>query len=238
MSTVILAGTTMSTSGRKRPELRRSPVSSRMTVFLPLIAIMAISWLEGRTQGACMQRSWVAGMAITRAKPAPSTSRPRGWAFTTPRRSWRGTCPLAAGAAYAAKARKARQLAVCLFGDGALEEGAAPETFNIASLWRLPMLFLCENNGKYGAHRAVGAAQSTSMAAYPLTELPKLYRIPAAQVDGTDTSAVYSAVSEAVAKIRREKDRSSSRRTQCAGQEARATGLRCLWSRTSIWPGT
>ena len=114
-----------------------------------------------------------------------------------------GNMPLAAGAAYAAKARKARQLAVCLFGDGALEEGAAPETFNIASLWRLPVLFLCENNGKYGAHRAVGAAQSTSMAAYPLTELPKLYRIPAAQVDGTDTSAVYSVVSEAVAKIRR-----------------------------------
>ncbi len=114
-----------------------------------------------------------------------------------------GNIPLAAGAAYAAKARKAGQLSVCLFGDGALEEGAAPETFNIASLWRLPILFLCENNGKYGARRAVGAAQSTTMAAYPLIELPKLYRIPAIQVDGTDAAAVYEAVSEAVAKIRR-----------------------------------
>ena len=114
-----------------------------------------------------------------------------------------GNIPLAAGAAYAAKARKTGQLAVCLFGDGSLEEGAAPETFNLASLWKLPVLFLCENNGKYGAHRAVGAAQSNTMAAYPLTELPRLYGIPAAQVDGMDVAAVHAAVSDAVARIRR-----------------------------------
>src|SRR3990167_6076201 len=114
-----------------------------------------------------------------------------------------GIIPLATGAAYAAKARKTDRIAVCLFGDGALEEGAAPEAFNIASLWKLPVLYLCENNGKYGAGRAVGAAQSPTMAAYPLTDLPKVYKIPAEQVDGTDSSAVYSAVSEAVRKIRR-----------------------------------
>ena len=113
-----------------------------------------------------------------------------------------GIIPLATGAAYAAKARKTGQIAVCLFGDGALEEGAAPEAFNIASLWKLPVLFLCENNGKYGAGRAVGAAQSPTMAAYPLTDLPKVYKIPAEQVDGTDAGVVYSVVSEAVRKIR------------------------------------
>ena len=113
-----------------------------------------------------------------------------------------GIIPLATGAAYAAKARKTGQIAVCLFGDGALEEGAAPEAFNIASLWKLPVLFLCENNGKYGAGRAVGAAQSSSMAAYPLTDVRKVYKIPAQQVDGTDAGAVYRAVSEAVTKIR------------------------------------
>lgn len=113
-----------------------------------------------------------------------------------------GIIPLATGAAYAAKARKAGQIAVCLFGDGALEEGAAPESFNIASLWKLPVLYLCENNGKYGAGRAVGAAQSFSMAAYPLTDLPEVYKIPARQVDGTDPGAVYRAVSEAVSKLR------------------------------------
>lgn len=113
-----------------------------------------------------------------------------------------GIIPLAVGAAYAAKAGGTGQIAACLFGDGALEEGAAPEALNIASLWKLPVLFLCENNGKYGAGRAVGAAQSFSMAAYPLVELPKVYKISSRQVDGTDTDAVHQAVSEAVARIR------------------------------------
>ena len=114
-----------------------------------------------------------------------------------------GIIPLATGTAYAARAKKSGQITVCLFGDGALEEGAAPEAFNLASLWKLPVLFLCENNGKYGAGRAVGAAQSPTMAVYPLTDLPATYKIPAKQIDGTDTGAVHVAVSEAVAKIRR-----------------------------------
>jgi len=114
-----------------------------------------------------------------------------------------GIIPLATGTAYAAKAKKSGQITVCLFGDGALEEGAAPESFNLASLWKLPVLFLCENNGKYGAGRAVGAAQSPTMAVYPLTDLPATYKIPAKQIDGTDAGAVHVAVSEAVAKIRR-----------------------------------
>jgi pyruvate dehydrogenase E1 component alpha subunit len=90
-----------------------------------------------------------------------------------------------------------------LFGDGALEEGAAPESFNLASLGKLPVLFLCENNGKYGAGRATSAAQSSTMAAYPLTDLPKAYKVPAQQIDGLDSGLVHSAVSEAVEKIRR-----------------------------------
>ena len=114
-----------------------------------------------------------------------------------------GIIPLATGTAYAARAKKSGQITVCLFGDGALEEGAAPEAFNLASLWKLPVLFLCENNGKYGAGRAVGAAQSPTMAVYPLTDLPATYKIPAQQIDGTDAGAVHVAVSEAVAKIRR-----------------------------------
>ena len=114
-----------------------------------------------------------------------------------------GIIPLAAGAAYAAKTLKTGGLAVCLIGDGALEEGAAPETLNITSLWKLPVLFLCENNGKYGADRLGVAAQSRNMAAYPLTDLPAAYKIPAVQVDGTDAAEVYGAVSAAVERIRR-----------------------------------
>ncbi len=114
-----------------------------------------------------------------------------------------GIIPLSTGTAYAAKAQKNGRITVCLFGDGSLEEGAAPEAFNLASLYKLPVLFLCENNGKYGAGRAVAATQSSTMAAYPLTDLPKTYRIPAQQIDGMDAGLVHGTVSEAVEKIRR-----------------------------------
>jgi pyruvate dehydrogenase E1 component alpha subunit len=114
-----------------------------------------------------------------------------------------GIIPLSTGTAYASKALKNGRITVCLFGDGSLEEGAAPEAFNLASLWKLPVLFLCENNGKYGAGRAVAAAQSSSMAAYPLTDLPAAYKIPAQQIDGIDAGLVHATVAEAVEKIRR-----------------------------------
>lgn len=114
-----------------------------------------------------------------------------------------GIIPLAAGAAYAAKARRSGQIAVCLFGDGALEEGAVPESFNMASLWRLPVLFLCENNGKYGAGNASGAQQSSTMAVYPLTDLPEAYGISSQQIDGTDAATVHATVRESVDAIRK-----------------------------------
>jgi acetoin:2,6-dichlorophenolindophenol oxidoreductase subunit alpha len=114
-----------------------------------------------------------------------------------------GIIPLSTGTAYAAKAQNNGRITVCLFGDGSLEEGAAPEAFNLASLYKLPVLFLCENNGKYGAGRAVAAAQSSTMAAYPLTDLPNAYKIPAQQIDGVDAGQVHATISEAVAKIRR-----------------------------------
>ena len=114
-----------------------------------------------------------------------------------------GIIPLSTGTAYASKALKNGRITVCLFGDGALEEGAAPEALNLASLGKLPVLFLCENNGKYGAGRATAAAQSSTMAAYPLTDLPKAYKIPAQQIDGLDSGLVHAVISDAVEKIRR-----------------------------------
>jgi TPP-dependent pyruvate/acetoin dehydrogenase alpha subunit len=114
-----------------------------------------------------------------------------------------GIIPLSTGTAYASKALKNGRITVCLFGDGSLEEGAAPEALNLASLGKLPVLFLCENNGKYGSGRATAAAQSSTMAAYPLTDLPKAYKIPAQQIDGLDAGLVHAVISEAVEKIRR-----------------------------------
>ena len=65
------------------------------------------------------------------------------------------------------------------------------------------MLFLCENNGKYGAGRATSAAQSSTMAAFPLTDLPTAYKVPAQQIDGLDSGTVHATISQAVEKIRR-----------------------------------
>ncbi|MGH7770522.1 MAG: thiamine pyrophosphate-dependent enzyme, partial [Candidatus Binatia bacterium] len=101
------------------------------------------------------------------------------------------------------KALKNGRITACLFGDGSLVEGAAPEALNLASLYKLPVLFLCENNGKYGAGHAAAAAQSSTLATYPLTDLPAVYKIPARQVDGMDAGLVHATVAEAVEKIRR-----------------------------------
>ncbi|HZD39218.1 MAG TPA: thiamine pyrophosphate-dependent enzyme [Terriglobales bacterium] len=131
-----------------------------------------------------------------------------------------GIIPLATGTAYASKALKNNRITVCLFGDGALEEGAAPEALNLASLWKLPVLFLCENNGKYGAGRAAGAAQSSTMAAFPLTDLPAAYKIPARQIDGLDSGTVHATIAEAVEKIRR------------------GEGPQFLEAQTVRWPGS
>jgi pyruvate dehydrogenase E1 component alpha subunit len=131
-----------------------------------------------------------------------------------------GILPLATGAGFAAKEKKNQQISVCLFGDGALEEGAAAESFNLASLWKLPVLYLCENNGKYGHGNATGATRSSSMAVYPLTDLPGAYKIPAQQVDGTDVGAVYGVVDEAIKKIR-------------AGE-----GPQFIEAQTVRWPGS
>jgi acetoin:2,6-dichlorophenolindophenol oxidoreductase subunit alpha len=131
-----------------------------------------------------------------------------------------GIIPLATGTAYASKALRNRRVTLCCFGDGALEEGAAPEALNLASLWKLPVLFLCENNGKYGAGRAVGTAQSDSMAIYPLTDLPRAYKIPAREIDGSDSGAVHEAVSQAVNEIRG------------------GAGPRFIETQTVRWPGS
>jgi pyruvate dehydrogenase E1 component alpha subunit len=108
-----------------------------------------------------------------------------------------GTIPLALGAAFAAKANKKRQLSVVFFGDGAGQGGPFHESLNIASLWRLPVIFICENNGY---------AEFTPLSAHTkierLAQHAETYDIPAASVDGNDLLAVREAMSNAMAKCR------------------------------------
>ena len=108
-----------------------------------------------------------------------------------------GTIPLALGAAFAAKEKKQRQLAAVFFGDGAGQAGPFHESLNIASLWRLPVIFVCENNGY---------AEFTPLSAHTkierLAQHAKTYGIPASTVDGNDLFAVRETMSDAVRKCR------------------------------------
>ncbi|HEX5606235.1 MAG TPA: thiamine pyrophosphate-dependent dehydrogenase E1 component subunit alpha [Candidatus Binatia bacterium] len=111
-----------------------------------------------------------------------------------------GTIPLALGAAFAGKQRKKGQLAVVFFGDGAGQAGAFHESLNIASLWQLPVIFVCENNGY---------AEFTPLSAHTkidrLAQHAKTYAIAASTVDGNDLFAVRKAMARAIKKCRNDK---------------------------------
>ena len=108
-----------------------------------------------------------------------------------------GTIPLALGAAFAARERKQGQVAMVFFGDGAGQVGPFHESLNIASLWKLPVIFVCENNG-YAEFTPLSAHTLVShLAAHART-----YGMPNTTVDGNDILAVNHAVRMAVARAR------------------------------------
>ncbi len=107
-----------------------------------------------------------------------------------------GSIGLSVGGGFALKHRKTGGVAVALFGDGALDEGIAYEALNIASLYALPVLFLCENNSKEGE------AQTSRLATKELTAVPRALKIVCASVDGGNPKAVDRAVGAALAHVR------------------------------------
>lgn len=108
-----------------------------------------------------------------------------------------GTVPLAVGAAMAYKMRKELRVAVAFFGDGTLEEGHVHESMNLAALYRLPVIFICENN-LYSSH----LHWSERRVADNLDQAGAFHSIPSGRVDGNDVEAVYEGVSPAVARAR------------------------------------
>ena len=108
-----------------------------------------------------------------------------------------GGLPLAVGSALAAQRLATGAVTVCFFGDGASNEGAFHESLNMASLWSLPVVFVCENNG-YGMSNPTG--QSTSV--QRIADRAAAYSMPGSSVDGNDFSAVTEAVDGAVARAR------------------------------------
>ena len=108
-----------------------------------------------------------------------------------------GGIPLAAGAALAARARGTGEVAVCFFGDGALNQGLLHECMNMAAIWNLPVIFVCENNG-YGEFTAM----EDVTAGPSVNARGEVFGIPSIAVDGMNVRAVRSATLAAAARAR------------------------------------
>ncbi len=108
-----------------------------------------------------------------------------------------GGLPIAVGAALSIKRRGSNDVAMCFFGDGANNEGAFHESLNFASIWKLPVVFVCENN-KYGMSMSV--ERSTAVA--DIAKRAAAYTMPGYSIDGNTFAAVVSTAEEAIARAR------------------------------------
>lgn len=123
--------------------------------------------------------------------------------FPTTSASVGGPLPIAVGSAFAFKELGLDRVSVCLFGDGALEEGAWHEAINIAAYRRLPVIFLCENNSLEALGQRANEYPSSTLAVRRLTDLVKPFGVPAVAIDGSDVSAVDREMRKAVRRARR-----------------------------------
>jgi TPP-dependent pyruvate/acetoin dehydrogenase alpha subunit len=128
--------------------------------------------------------------------------------LTDPGRGFLGTSgivgqgiPQATGVAYAAQIRGEGQVVACFFGDGAAKQGAFHESLNIASLWKLPIVYVLENNG-YNVVTRAEQEDANAAAGEPLAVKAVAYSMPGVTVDGGDPVAVYREVAAAVSRAR------------------------------------
>ncbi len=105
--------------------------------------------------------------------------------------------PIAAGVGFAIKYRGGDQVVVCYFGDGAVPEGEFHESLNLAALWKLPVIWICENN-RY----AMGTSLERALAQTEIWKFGETYGIPSEPVDGMDVLAVREAIGRAVERAR------------------------------------
>ncbi len=107
----------------------------------------------------------------------------------------------ATGLALAAQVKQSGQVAFSFFGDGASKQGAFYESLNIAAVWKLPIVYILENN-EYQAYTHIGLEDANHVAGDPLSKKAEAFSIPGTTVDGTDPLAVYEAVRPAVERAR------------------------------------
>lgn len=110
-----------------------------------------------------------------------------------------GQVPLATGMAFAIKYRKEDKVVLCSMGEGSVHQGAFHESLNLAKLWRLPVIYLIENN-RYG----MGTPLERASAVWDLSQKACSYDMARATVDGMDVLAVYNTVTEAAERARKE----------------------------------
>lgn len=109
-----------------------------------------------------------------------------------------GQIPLGAGMALAEKYKKTGNISVCYMGDGAVRQGALHETFNMAMLWKLPVVFVVENN-----HYAMGTSVERTTNMLDIYKIGQAYDMPSAPVDGMNCEAVHKAIDEAAERARK-----------------------------------
>lgn len=107
----------------------------------------------------------------------------------------------ATGAALTAQVKKNGQIVYCFFGDGASKQGAFFESLNMAAVWKLPIVYILENN-QYQAYTHFSLEDANAIAGDPLSRKADAFSIPGATVDGTDPVAVFKAVSKAADRAR------------------------------------
>ena len=105
--------------------------------------------------------------------------------------------PIGTGAALAARMRKTDRVVIAFFGDGASNQGVVHESLNLAAVWKLPIIFLCENN-----QYALSTSSKRTVAGDSIAGRAAAYAIPGVRVDGNDLGAVYDAVKSAVERAR------------------------------------
>ena len=106
--------------------------------------------------------------------------------------------PIAAGAAWAAQARGTGQVAVCFFGDGTTNIGTFHEALNLAAVWKLPVVFVCENN-LYMEYTAIGDVTAVE---HPAADRAAAYGLESILIDGNDADAVHAVATRTVARAR------------------------------------
>ena len=109
-----------------------------------------------------------------------------------------GVLPIATGTAYAMKQRRRPNVSAVFFGEGAMEEGAAYEALNLAALWKLPLIMVCENNTAEVERKAGGSQyHAPNLSVRQVSDLARVMGLATVVVDGLDLGAVWSAAREA-----------------------------------------